>query len=219
MPRQSKRCSPPWKNFPAGPRLTASWRRPMHSAESSKRLAKLSTGFVQSRRLFPRRLTALGFRLSEIGSSSRCTATVFSRRRRNRHRAVAPRCGELSCAHRVERTLIQQDRAKAAADELLAAAVLGENWAGGLLQLADAAEAGGATLMRLRRDRPLAALSSTGRVDADTDTAMLAGHAPPSPRRFFPDHVFARGLLGDTNVWTDNELRRDAYFQEFLCPR
>jgi hypothetical protein len=101
----------------------------------------------------------------------------------------------------------------------LAAAVLGENWAGGLLQLADAAEAGGATLMRLRRDRPLAALSSTGRVDADTDTAMLAGHAPPSPRRFFPDHVFARGLLGDTNVWTDNELRRDAYFQEFLCPR
>lgn len=113
--------------------------------------------------------------------------------------------------------MIQQDRAKAAADELLAAAVLGENWAGGLQQLADAAEAGGATLMRLRRDRPLAALSSTGWVDADT--AMLGGHAPPSPRRFFPDHVFARGFLGDTDVWTDNELRRDAYFQEFLRPR
>ena len=113
--------------------------------------------------------------------------------------------------------MIRQDRAKAAADALLAAAVLGENWAGALQQLSDTAEAGGATLMRLRRGRPLAALSSTGWVDADA--AMLAGHAPPSPRRFFPDHVFARGFLGDTNVWTDDELRRDPYFQEFLRPR
>ena len=84
-------------------------------------------------------------------------------------------------------------------------------------QLAEAAEAGGATLLRLRGNRPLAGLSSTGWVHADA--AMLAGHAPPSPRRFFPDHVFARGFLGDTNVWPDDELRRDPYFQEFLRPR
>ena len=89
--------------------------------------------------------------------------------------------------------------------------------ASGLQQLAEAAEAGGATLLRLRGNRPLAGLSSTGWVHADA--AMLAGHAPPSPRRFFPDHVFARGFLGDTNVWPDDELRRDPYFQEFLRPR
>lgn len=113
--------------------------------------------------------------------------------------------------------MIQPDKAKIAAQELLAAAMLGDVWEDALQQLADATGAGGATLMRLRRGHPLAALSSSAWVEADA--AMLAGRAPPSPRRFYPDHIFRRGFCGDTDIWADEELRRDAYFQEFLRPR
>jgi DNA-binding CsgD family transcriptional regulator len=113
--------------------------------------------------------------------------------------------------------LIQRDRAKSAADQLLAAAILGDDWADGLQRLAEAAEAGGVTLMRLRGGHPLAAISSTGWAEADA--TLLAGRAPPSPRRFFPDHAFGRGFRGDTDIWADEELRRDPYFQEFLRPR
>jgi hypothetical protein len=70
--------------------------------------------------------------------------------------------------------LVQRERAKLAADELLAAALLGDCWAEGLQQLADA---GGATLLHLRSGRPFAALSSTG--CAEADVAMLAGRAHP----------------------------------------
>jgi DNA-binding CsgD family transcriptional regulator len=113
--------------------------------------------------------------------------------------------------------LIQRDRAELAADELLAAALLSDGWEDGLQQLAEAAEAGGATLMRLRNCHPLALLSSTDWVEADA--RMMAGDAPPSPMRFFPDHVFGQGFVGDMDVWPEEALHRDPYFQEFLRPR
>lgn len=37
--------------------------------------------------------------------------------------------------------------------------------------------------------------------------------------RFYPDHVFGSGFRVDHDVWTDDEIRRDPYFQEFLRPR
>ena len=99
----------------------------------------------------------------------------------------------------------------------MAAALLGDGFETALQQLAEAAEAGGATLLRLRNGRPLAAISSTGWVEADA--TMIGGNAPPSPRRFFPDHVFGHGFLGDTDVWPEEALHHDPYFQEFLRPR
>lgn len=113
--------------------------------------------------------------------------------------------------------MIRRDRAKSAADELLAAAMLGEGWEDGLQQLAEAAEAGGATLTCLRGGRAVAALASTGWVEAEA--ALVAGHVPPSPRQFYPDHAYGRGFVGDTDVWATEELRCDPYFQEFLRPR
>ncbi|HTW52859.1 MAG TPA: LuxR C-terminal-related transcriptional regulator [Stellaceae bacterium] len=113
--------------------------------------------------------------------------------------------------------MIQRDRAELAADELLAAALLGDGWEDGLQQLAEAAEAGGATLMRLRNGQPLAVLSSTSWIEADA--TMIAGGAPPSPRLYFPDHVFGQGFVSDVDVWPEEALRRDPYFQEFLLPR
>ena len=113
--------------------------------------------------------------------------------------------------------MIHRDLAKLAADEFLAAALLSDGFEAALQQLADAAEAGGATLMRLRNGQPLALLSS--RSWAEADAKMIAGDAPPSPRRFFPDHAFRQGFVGDMDVWPEEALRRDPYFQEFLRPR
>jgi DNA-binding CsgD family transcriptional regulator len=114
--------------------------------------------------------------------------------------------------------MVRAQEADSAGDELLAAALLGDGWADGLQQLADAAEAGGATLLRLRNGRPLAVLTSTEWVEAWS--AQLAGDIPPSPRRFFPDHVFERerDFVADTAIWTEEELRRDPFYQEFLRP-
>lgn len=113
--------------------------------------------------------------------------------------------------------MIRRDRAKSAADELLAAALLGEGWEDGLQKLAEAAEAGGATLTRLSGGRAVAALASTGWAEAEA--ALVAGRVPSSPRQFYPDHAYGRGFVGDTTVWDAAELRRDPYFQEFLRPR
>jgi hypothetical protein len=95
--------------------------------------------------------------------------------------------------------------------------MLGEGWEDGLQHLAEAAEAGGATLTRMRGGRAVAALASTGWIEAEA--AVVASRAPSSPRQSFPNHAYGRGFLGDTNVWTEEELRRDPYFQEFLRPR
>src|ERR1700736_5415673 len=106
---------------------------------------------------------------------------------------------------------------KSATSDFLSAALLGEGWEDALECLAAACGAGGATLMRLRGGRPLAGLSSNGWVAADVE--LIAGRAPPSPRQFFPDHAFSRGFCVDADLYTDEELSRDPYYQEFLRPR
>src|SRR5260370_16036997 len=47
----------------------------------------------------------------------------------------------------------------------------------------------------------------------------MAGGVAPSPWRFYPDHVYGSGFRIDHDVWTDDEMRRDPYYQEFLRPR
>lgn len=113
--------------------------------------------------------------------------------------------------------MISQTQVKSAADELLAAALLGGGWADALQRLGDAASAGGVTLMRLKAGSPSAALSSSGWAEADEE--LMSGRAPPSRFRFFPDHVLGNGFRADQDVWRTEELRRDPYFQEFLRPR
>lgn len=112
--------------------------------------------------------------------------------------------------------MVDRNRIRSAADEILAAAMVGDGWEEGLQQLAEAADAGGATLLRLRTGRPLAVLTSTGWLEAWAE--QIAGDIPPSPRRFFPDRVFERGFLSDTGIWPEEELRRDPFYQEFLRP-
>jgi DNA-binding CsgD family transcriptional regulator len=116
-----------------------------------------------------------------------------------------------------ENGLIQLDTAKSAAEELLAAAMLGEGWAEGLQQLADATNAGGASLVRVKGGCIVAHLSSTAW--AEHEAQIVADRAPPGLLRFYPDHVYGNGFCVDRDAWTDDEISRDPYFQEFLRPR
>jgi DNA-binding CsgD family transcriptional regulator len=100
---------------------------------------------------------------------------------------------------------------------LLTAALLGEGWGEALQQLADATEAGGASLVRLQAGRPLAHLSSTDWSEAEAE--IIAGRAPRSPFTFYPDQAYGDGFRVDHDVWRDEDMRRDPYFQEFLRPR
>ena len=113
--------------------------------------------------------------------------------------------------------MISSEAIRSAADGLLASAPLGEGWQGALQCFADAAEAGGASLVRVQSGRPLAQLSSTEWAEAEAE--MFAGRAPPSHLRFYPEHVFGNGFRVDHEVWTDDEMRGDPYHQEFLRPR
>jgi DNA-binding CsgD family transcriptional regulator len=106
---------------------------------------------------------------------------------------------------------------KNAADEFVSAALLGSGWGEALQCLADAADAGGASLVRLRSGCPVAQLSSTDWERHEAE--LLAGAAPTRSLRFYPDHAYQRGFCVDHEVWTDEEIRADPYFQDFLRPR
>ena len=89
-----------------------------------------------------------------------------------------------------------------AAGDLLNAALLGEGWGEALQRLADAVEAGGVSLVRVKAGRALAQLSSTEWEAAEAE--LMAGSAPPSPLRFYPYHAFGDGYRADHDVWNDD---------------
>jgi DNA-binding CsgD family transcriptional regulator len=115
------------------------------------------------------------------------------------------------------KSLVELERVRLAGDELLAAATLGDCWEDGLQQLADAADAGGASIVHAHTGRIEAHLSST--CWAEAEAAMIAGRAPPSRLQLYPEHAYRGGFCVDHDVWTEDEMRCDPYFQEFLRPR
>jgi DNA-binding CsgD family transcriptional regulator len=112
---------------------------------------------------------------------------------------------------------VRYAKIKNAADEFVSAALLGSGWGEALQCLADAADAGGASLVRVRSGRPVAQLSSTEWERHEAE--FLAGAVPASSLRFYPDHAYRRGFCVDHEVWTDGEIRADPYFQDVLRPR
>lgn len=113
--------------------------------------------------------------------------------------------------------MIDRGSVQHAADELLATAMLDDGWKESLQLLADATEAGGASLVRLQAGRHVAHVSSTDW--AESETALATGGVPPSGLRYYPEAAYGAGFCVDHDVWTDDEMRRDPYFQEFLRPR
>jgi DNA-binding CsgD family transcriptional regulator len=113
--------------------------------------------------------------------------------------------------------MIYADRIKAAVDDVVAAALLGEGWEESLARLARAAEARHAVLMRNAPHRVVAVVSDDGAAEAIAD--YMAGRAPPNSRYRRVDTGRADGFRVDHDDYSDDLLARDPYYQEFLRPK
>lgn len=113
--------------------------------------------------------------------------------------------------------MMEPNNINAAADEILASAMLGQGWEKSLQLLADATGAGGASLVRIHAGRHVTHLSSADW--SAFETASMAADVPSSQLRYYPEHSYGSGFCADHDVWADETMRRDPYFQEFLRPR
>jgi DNA-binding CsgD family transcriptional regulator len=114
------------------------------------------------------------------------------------------------------------DRIKTAADDLMAAAILGEDWENALAQLSYACGAHGAVMMRgalLRRScaHHVLAVMTTDEM-TELVAAYVAGRRPPNSRYGRVQYGAVARFRLDHDDYTDAELARDPYYQEFLRP-
>lgn len=112
--------------------------------------------------------------------------------------------------------MIDLRQVKAATDCVVAAALTGEDWHGPLARLADASGARDAVLMRNSENRMMSAVVTDSA--AESVAAFAAGQTPPNSRyvrvRIGPQH----GFRVDHDDYSDGELARDPFYQEFLRP-
>lgn len=111
-----------------------------------------------------------------------------------------------------------------AADGLLETALLGNDWREPLSGFAAAAGAKGATLVRnepsprfqyLLHDEFVLATDSIAEHVAD----YLTGLAPPDPRTRRVSPKFGQGFVTDYDQFSQEEINRSAFYEEFLRPR
>src|SRR5688572_13871461 len=112
--------------------------------------------------------------------------------------------------------MLRMDRIKQAVDDVTAAAILGDGWEDALSRFSDASGAHGAVLMRNRANRMLAAVT-TDEI-AESVKAFAAGRAPPSSRYARVKYGRTPRFRIDHDDYTDAELARDPFYQEFLRP-
>ena len=114
------------------------------------------------------------------------------------------------------------DRIKATVDDLMAAAILGDSWEPALAQFSYASGARGAVLMRgavRMRDCAHHVLATITTEDmAELVQAYVAGHRPPNSRYSRVQYGSVARFRFDHDDYTDAELARDPYYQEFLRP-
>jgi DNA-binding CsgD family transcriptional regulator len=108
------------------------------------------------------------------------------------------------------------DRIKAASDDIVAAALLGEGWEAALAGFAEAAGAHGAVIMRNRPDRLVSVIASDE--IAEPVAEFAAGRAPPSSRYVRVGASRTVRFRVDHDDYSDDELAADPYYQEFLRP-
>jgi DNA-binding CsgD family transcriptional regulator len=111
--------------------------------------------------------------------------------------------------------MLSMDGIRAGVDDLVSAAILGEGWEPALLRFALAAGARDAVLMRNRPRRMVAAVV-TPEV-AGAVAAFAAGQAPPNSR-YFRVPSTPLGFRVDHDDYSDEDLARDPFYQEFLRP-
>jgi hypothetical protein len=112
--------------------------------------------------------------------------------------------------------MLRLDGLRDAVEGVVTSALLGEGWEEALHRFAYASGAHGAVLMRNRPSRMLAAI--TTEEVAETVSAFAAGRAPPNSRY---RHVIAGPRIGfrlDHDDYTQEQLDKDPFYQEFLRP-
>jgi len=107
------------------------------------------------------------------------------------------------------------DGLRAAVDDLVSAALLSEGWEAALLRFSYAAGARDAVLMRNRPRRMVAAVV-TPEV-APAVAVFAAGQSPPNSR-YFRVPSTGSGFRIDHDDYSEEDLARDPYYQEFLRP-
>jgi DNA-binding CsgD family transcriptional regulator len=112
--------------------------------------------------------------------------------------------------------MIDRNRMKVAAEGVVAAALLGEDWTMPLARLADASGARDAVLMRNTESRMMAAVVTEEA--AAGVAAFAAGKAPPNSRYLRVRIGMRHGFHVDHDAYSDDELHRDPFYQEFLRP-
>jgi DNA-binding CsgD family transcriptional regulator len=114
------------------------------------------------------------------------------------------------------RTIVSMDAIRAGADDLVSAALLADGWEAALERFAHAAGARDAVLMRNAAQKMVAAVTTAGAKDGVA--AFAAGLAPPNSRyqRVVNPHYF--GFRIDHDDYSDHELARDPFYQDFLRP-
>jgi DNA-binding CsgD family transcriptional regulator len=114
------------------------------------------------------------------------------------------------------------DRIRATVDELTAAAIVGDGWEPALAQFSYAAGARGAVMMRgavRMRDCAHHVLATITTDDmTELVNAYVAGRRPPNSRYSRVQYDTAARFRFDHDDYTDAELARDPYYQEFLRP-
>jgi DNA-binding CsgD family transcriptional regulator len=118
---------------------------------------------------------------------------------------------------------LDRDALAVATDGLIEATVFGRDWSNPLQRFAEAAGAGGATLVRHDQSDAGAAATHSEFVLATPsiiEPAVLysRGGAPPDPRVRRVTPRIDEGFLADFDRFTPGELARDAFNQEFLRP-
>jgi DNA-binding CsgD family transcriptional regulator len=112
--------------------------------------------------------------------------------------------------------MISIEGIRAGVDDLVSAAILAEGWEEALARFALAADARDAVLMRNRALKPVAVVTSASAAGAVADYA--AGRAPPNSRYLRVSNLRYVGFRIDHDDYSDGELARDPYYQEFLRP-
>jgi DNA-binding CsgD family transcriptional regulator len=110
--------------------------------------------------------------------------------------------------------VLRLDRIKDAVEEIKAAAILGDGWEDALNRFAYASGAHGAVLMRNRGNHLVAAIT-TDEV-AEAVNAFAAGEAPPNSRYRRLQYDRLPAFRVDHDDYTNAELARDPFYQEFL---
>ncbi|MDQ7247572.1 helix-turn-helix transcriptional regulator [Dongia sedimenti] len=112
--------------------------------------------------------------------------------------------------------MLSMNGIRAGVDGLLSAAILAEGWEEALMRYALAAGARDAVLMRNEARKTVAAVVTPEAARAAED--FLAGRTPPNSRYQRVGNLRYFGFRIDQDDYSEAELARDPYYQEFLRP-